>query len=835
MRGDRFAGVLLSLVLCWLGSPLESASFIRGDANASGGLDISDGIRLLGHLFLGNPETLDCRDAADVDADGVLNIGDPIYLLNYLFTQGDAPEAPFPSCGASPVPGGLGCASFPICGQGQTSFELIDQALAAGEITSETALIYRVFHVFEDHRLPPAYRGAPNPSRDTQLVAGVLEVYGELSAEGRAVLDPFLVPPSAAGSWLDQQQLAGGAGGSISPSGAIEWQTIVSPSGKVKVWFQTRHAGDGAKAATIAGAVDGIWDQLVGLMNREPVPDGDVADPNGGDEKFDIYLVRIQSAGVTPVYRTAFHCSRPNPAYMLVDSRETTCLLPTVAHELMHALQWTYSGSPRCPSSPPFCWWMEASATWAEEYVFRKETNECQDATLLLSQPEVPLEFSGNPYDSFDLHPYAAYLWPYFLEVASGSADHVRTIWDRFPHSANALEAINASLPDGFQEWWPLFAVYNWNDHPQFNYRHDNFFLSASRADPATGLPRPEGETFTPVVLDGQADLHIPLFAEVEHLSSIYYHFTFPDDEVSYVAFEHFFDLQTAPTARVQAMVQMVGDPDYTYEDWTETPVKTFCREHADQRLDNLVIILTNSEWQNRSHVLDPVNPPVLYARNRCFSGGWSGTITNVNSLEEDILYRYPQDTFKIVRIRKTVEQRWDISPQVLGRRDSGCETFVVHEATWTGSRSVDEYVEDHERCQPGCTGTICIETSSHVDRLDSGPNPSGILFDRRCAETYHVTRPGGGSLGAPPTSFATKPTSTTHVQCNGTFVIPLPPLELREIGKGSPFIFDVTDPSRAQAFRGEIVQRDEGIPSGGEGLYVLSDTWSWNLVREPD
>jgi hypothetical protein len=48
--------------------------------------------------------------------------------------------------------------------------------------------------------------------------------------------------------------------------------------------------------------------------------------------------------------------------------------------------------------------------------------------------------------------------------------------------------------------------------------------------------------------------------------------------------------------------------------------------------------------------------------------------------------------------------------------------------------------------------------------------------------------------------------------------------------------IFDVTDPSKAQVFRDETVDRHETVPGGlDEGLIVNSTTWSWNLVREPD
>src|SRR6185295_6167118 len=100
------------------------------------------------------------------------------------------------------------------------------------------------------------YCGAAGRLKDTQLIVEALERWGELSEEGRATVTPFLLPPSAPGSWLEARGLAGG--------GAVEWETLVSPGGKVKVWSQTRYAGDAARAETIAAAVDGIWDKLVG-------------------------------------------------------------------------------------------------------------------------------------------------------------------------------------------------------------------------------------------------------------------------------------------------------------------------------------------------------------------------------------------------------------------------------------------------------------------------------------------------------------------------------------------------------------------------------------------
>ncbi len=90
--------------------------FRRGDSNADGAINITDGIYTLNYLFLGGGEP-PCMEAADANDDGGLNITDGIYLLNYLFLGGVAPPAPGPdACGPDPAGSpALGCASYTKC------------------------------------------------------------------------------------------------------------------------------------------------------------------------------------------------------------------------------------------------------------------------------------------------------------------------------------------------------------------------------------------------------------------------------------------------------------------------------------------------------------------------------------------------------------------------------------------------------------------------------------------------------------------------------------------------------------------------------------------------
>ncbi len=81
--------------------------FIRGDCNNDGGIDISDAVKILFFLFLGN--TVDCQDACDADDLGSVTITDAIFVLQFLFLNGPSPLSPFPEQGRDPTPDTLTC------------------------------------------------------------------------------------------------------------------------------------------------------------------------------------------------------------------------------------------------------------------------------------------------------------------------------------------------------------------------------------------------------------------------------------------------------------------------------------------------------------------------------------------------------------------------------------------------------------------------------------------------------------------------------------------------------------------------------------------------------
>jgi hypothetical protein len=66
---------------------------LRGDANASGTIDVADVFALINHLFAGSAIPDACL--ANANGDGVLDVADVFFLVNYLFAGGPAPP---PGC-----------------------------------------------------------------------------------------------------------------------------------------------------------------------------------------------------------------------------------------------------------------------------------------------------------------------------------------------------------------------------------------------------------------------------------------------------------------------------------------------------------------------------------------------------------------------------------------------------------------------------------------------------------------------------------------------------------------------------------------------------------------
>jgi hypothetical protein len=457
-----------------------------------------------------------------------------------------------------------------------SSFDLIEEAFERGEITYETALSYKTFAVFGDEALPAQYRGDDQHLEGTSHIYELQANFSQLSAEVQTRLQPFLMTPPEPGSWYELRK--GQATGL--KAAAIQWGTLMGQTAKVKVWWDKGNfPQDEAKAQQIVAALDStIWPKLTGLMG-EPLPDCGASCPKGGgDHGLDIYLVFINGA----YGFTANFDNPPTPAYISVDRTigGQDFLFSTVAHEFMHAIQWAYLKT----DFEEYDWLFESTAAWAEDFVYPAANIEHRYAPFFLTTTDMPLE--KNDKSTKVGRPYGAYLFFFYLHRTLGQPEVIRKLWERASF-ADSLAALDSAIPGGFVTHWSEFARLNYNTPPFADYETwDNLNAKAE---------------LSPHVVTDVAERPIP--ADVKHLAALYYHFTFPNEKIHFIAFDIPFSTGQWPTAKVEALVKIAGQ-DWRTEDWTTHAEKTFCRKKDEEKLEEITLIISNSEWQDRNHQL---------------------------------------------------------------------------------------------------------------------------------------------------------------------------------------------------------------------------------------
>ncbi len=83
--------------------------FIRGDANGSGTVNLTDAILVANNIFAQRHVFFDCKDMLDANDDGNLDSTDPVTIINWFYNNGPAIPEPFDVCGLDPTDDGLDC------------------------------------------------------------------------------------------------------------------------------------------------------------------------------------------------------------------------------------------------------------------------------------------------------------------------------------------------------------------------------------------------------------------------------------------------------------------------------------------------------------------------------------------------------------------------------------------------------------------------------------------------------------------------------------------------------------------------------------------------------
>jgi hypothetical protein len=247
----------------------------------------------------------------------------------------------------------------------------------------------------------------------------------------------------------------------------------------------------------VRATVDNVHQQYVAAGYRAPRRDG----TRGGNNKTDIYIRDVGAQGLYGFCTTDKRFRARGPfdawAYCVLDNdyrrRQFPAQTPlenmqvTAAHEYYHAVQFAYDAFEDA-------WFMEATATWAEDEIFDDINDNLQYLRRgPLGRPRVPL-------DKFELggtHQYGDWIFFRFLTEqfpgGVGMPTLVRQMWQRADGSAGgpdmySMQAVRAALAargSSFAGRFARFADANRRPAEAYDEGADNSYprapLSGSR------------------------------------------------------------------------------------------------------------------------------------------------------------------------------------------------------------------------------------------------------------------------------------------------------------------------------------------------------------------
>ncbi|MEO8457686.1 MAG: hypothetical protein ABI559_07740 [Chloroflexota bacterium] len=661
----------------------------QGDANCDGSADTGDALAAL--AFAAAPSSMtDClRTAGDVDCSGAIDGMDALHILSF-------------SAGLS-APAAARC--FAIGEVLRSPSEgLIADALDAGVIDYETSLLYRGYAVFDDARLPAEYRSpVPNLDAATQLFVDIDSHTDELSQATLDALAPLLARPSDPISIFSTAQAAG-----AQPQAAT-WKSSQAAGGSARVWMQTNDAADPLLTG-YAAKVTEVWNQYPGLM-RYPIADTPGAAAINPDGAIDFYFTnastvdpryapcdpntnRCNLSGVDGYARTvAPIVGHTSSGYLMMNTDNSGDYLSgVIAHELFHVSQFAYDLGEDS-------WLKEATATWGEFRVLQKLGKNKQSVYQYVEDFQAGLDMNLVRDPRGDLNRYGSWQFFFFASIKKGDKV-VEDVW-------KAAAADGDQGPDAVDQVFK-FAD-NFDDFTVPNWNHDYLPNRYQVTDPTFPNDKPSAlrsTNFGSPAKDEIKDTYKPLSAR-------YYSYTF-GSAIHAVDFEN--KLRGVKNAHIWGVAKVNGEWKAP-EDWTEEDHKTWCLNLPDQQLEELVLIVSNSEMVDT--LTPPEKPSVEAKANACTN--WQGTISwTIDKTISGVKFIVSSEAS--VYFQNVTEPGTTTCDDGIGNSQP-CETY----------RATGSVVYNHSEVVPGgCTTTIGPAIG------EIGPSDATLLiFTGPDAQTY--------------------------------------------------------------------------------------------------
>ncbi len=502
-----------------------------------------------------------------------------------------------------------------------SSWGRIEAARASGKLSQAKALLYELYAMRGDKRLPRAYTG-PGELPSGTVFANLAAAFPSLSAADQALLAPYMIEPryrQSAWGPSKHSRLAPRATASAdtvcddldSLSGA--WKGIKT----AHAWFWTRPGNPAASAR--AGALAGefertIWPKLTAAFKTVDDSNSDLCDPLG-DSRIDIYLsppgnsVLGNNRGVTPGLILSPGC-KSRTSFIIVKENANRSVL---AHEFMHVIQWAYPVCDRAPS------WVEGTAAWAEDFVYHADQVEHEYKTAL-STPFISMLSQGRT-DGYQA-------WPFWFSLykKEGIAG-IQRVFNSLAGRADFPAALESGPSDGLREAWKRYAIERWNQEPvgasgfpvRASFRNsswDSFSVLPVTAKTVDVIAGASGvKSF---ILDSSTQAPLTTWFNPVKIK---------DPKVRQVVFQN--AEEGRPGSVVQAMIKLASGKS-RLEDWSNKPKVSLCRDKSDENVVELIIATSNASPRGEplgeaKHIVTGKNSCSLPTR---YQGTWTRVYT---------------------------------------------------------------------------------------------------------------------------------------------------------------------------------------------------------------
>lgn len=304
-------------------------------------------------------------------------------------------------------------------------------------------------------------------------------------------------PIAADYSILRHSAPAGQGVDSLGPRPSYLPDSYASPGGRFRIHYTTTDsdavfqptvitnpAGVPNYVYNMALIADSVYDRMITDMGY-PVPPADDGYPEGGDDRYDIYLINLSPSFLGATYPDSIDYegdSTQATSFIVLDNDYSSIAryrdnpLPivrvTLAHEYFHAVQFgmDWREADFVPFGNQLLFaraWMEMSAVWMEEIMYDNINDYYGYLPEFFNQPGKSIE----QFNSLtDLHPYASAVWPIFLTEYFNNPDMIREIWLRcgeLGYGNDFLEAsqqVIDSISGGTEDWASVFREFAlWN------------------------------------------------------------------------------------------------------------------------------------------------------------------------------------------------------------------------------------------------------------------------------------------------------------------------------------------------------------------------------------